>query len=340
MNKIYKALSLISGGLDSMLATKLILNQGIYVEGVNFFSGFCGDHNFCFKNADCGSQSAKKSCDRLGIKLHVVDVFDDFKEVLLNPQHGYGANLNPCLDCKLFMIKKVRDLIEELGFDFFITGEVLGQRPKSQRSDTLPIATKLTGDLVVRPLSAKLLEPTLPEREGWIDRELLYDFSGRTRKPQIALAKKLGINEYLQPAGGCPLTDSHFCDRLKDLWATRGKRDYNLDDILLLHVGRHLRTRPDFKVVVGRNEIENKFFERFTDKWILLQPINYPGASLLVDSVASDEDLDFALSLAGYFGKGKDANKVQIEIKKPGAKEYIVEIIPAKNTDVLQDWYV
>ena len=340
MNKTYKALSLISGGLDSMLATKLMLDQGVQVEGINFFTGFCGDHNFCLKRLEGGSQSAKRVCDRLGIKLHVIDVVDDFKAVLLNPKYGYGANLNPCLDCKLFMITQAKNWVEQHGFDFLITGEVLGQRPKSQRKDTLPLACKLTGDLIVRPLSAKLLESTLPEREGWINRELLCDFSGRSRKSHIDLAEKFGFKEFPQPAGGCPLTDENFCKRLKDLWIHRLDRNYSLDDILLLRIGRHLRIRPDLKVIIGRNEIENNFIADFLDKNILLQAVSYPGALVMIDGNAQEIDLLFIAGLTAYFGKGRNAVTVKVSVKSPGLEERIIEISPLDIKDISQKWYV
>jgi len=340
MNKKYKALSLISGGLDSMLATKLMLDQGVQVEGINFFTGFCGDNGYCFKRLEGGSQGAKWVCDQLGIKLHVIDVVNDFKTVLLNPKYGYGANLNPCLDCKLFMITQAKNWIQQNGYDFLITGEVLGQRPKSQRKDTLPLACKLTGDLIVRPLSAKLLESTLPEREGWINRELLCDFSGRGRKPQIDLAEKFGFKEFPQPAGGCPLTDENFCKRLKDLWIHRLDRNYSLDDILLLRIGRHLRIRPDLKVIIGRNEIENNFIADFLDKNILLQAVSYPGALVMIDGNAQEIDLLFIAGLTAYFGKGRDAVAVKVSVKSPGLEERIIEISPLDIKDISQKWYV
>ena len=336
MNKKYKALSLISGGLDSMLATKLMLDQGVQVEGINFFTGFCGDNGYCFKRLEGGSQGAKWVCDQLGIKLHVIDVVNDFKTVLLNPKYGYGANLNPCLDCKLFMITQAKNWIQQNGYDFLITGEVLGQRPKSQRKDTLPLASKLTGDLIVRPLSAKLLEPTLPEREGWINRELLCDFSGRSRKAQIDLAQKFGFKDFPQPAGGCPLTDENFCKRLKDLWVNRSDRNYSLDDILLLRVGRHLRIRPNLKVIVGRNEIENNFIAGFLGKNILLQVVDCPGALVLLDGKVDEIDLSFVAGIAAYFSKARGAKAAKVLVRSSGLEDRVIEIRPANhNPDAL-----
>lgn len=194
------------------------------------------------------------AAEQLGIKLHIEDISEEYKDIVLNPKHGYGANLNPCLDCKIFMVEKAnamlnkaRQMADEKGFDFIITGEVIGQRPKSQRKQTLPIIARESGadDRLVRPLCAKLLPPTLPEREGWLDREKLYGFNGRNRKPQLALAKQFGFDDFAQPAGGCCfLTDESYSRKLADLWQAQGRKDYELDDIMLLKVGRHIRPAP------------------------------------------------------------------------------------------------
>ena len=171
-----KAVSLISGGLDSMLATKVIMDQGIHVEGINFFTGFCVEgHTHAIRQKDRNKQKRNNSlwvAEQLGIKLHIIDVIDEYKDIVLNPKHGYGQNMNPCLDCKIFMVEKAAAWawMEENDFDFIITGEVMGQRPKSQRKATLPIIARESGaeDRLLRPLSAKNLDPTLPEREGWV----------------------------------------------------------------------------------------------------------------------------------------------------------------------------
>lgn len=340
IKKIYKALSLISGGLDSMLATKLVLNQGVIVEGINFFTGFTGDHNYYCKRFQNGSHGAKWICDKLGIKLHIINVFAKFKLVMHQPKYGYGANLNPCLDCKLFMVMQAKEWMEQHGFDFLITGEVLGQRAKSQRKDTLPLATKITSDLIVRPLSAKLLATTLPEREGWIKRELLCGFSGRSRKPQMDLAQQFGFIEYPQPGGGCLLTDPNFCRRLQDLFNHRLNQGYDLSDILLLRLGRHLRIKPNLKAIIGRDEIENNFIERFSDKHILLQAVDCPGALILLDNDVDDSELMHMARIAAYFSKGRESEKTKIEIRNPKTNSRIIEVAPLKTTDILSAWYI
>ncbi|MBF0471267.1 MAG: tRNA (5-methylaminomethyl-2-thiouridylate)-methyltransferase, partial [Gammaproteobacteria bacterium] len=252
-----RAVALISGGLDSMLAVRAIQNQGIEVEGINFYTGFCVEgHTHAIRNNDRGKEKRNNAlwvAEQLGIKLHIIDIIEEYKNILLNPRHGYGANLNPCLDCKVFMVTKAKQWLEQNNFDFIITGEVVGQRPMSQRAATMPIVSGESGadDLLLRPLSGKNLPPTLPERMGWISRAGLFDFSGRSRKPQIKLAKEYGFRDWATPAGGCCfLTDKHYSSKLQDLWSARGERAYNLDDIMLLKVGRHFRITPSFKVIV------------------------------------------------------------------------------------------
>jgi len=241
MSKQRKAVALISGGLDSLLAAKVMLEQGVHVEGINFYTGFCVEgHTHAIRKKDKAKpkrNNALWSAETLGIKLHIIDIIEEYKDVLINPKHGYGANMNPCLDCKVFMVGKAKEWADENGFDFIITGEVIGQRPMSQRKETMPIISEESGaeDRLLRPLCAQNLPETLPEREGWVNRDELYDFSGRTRKPQMALAEKFGFDDYAQPAGGCCfLTDKAYSVKLTDLWASRGKRDYEIDDIMLL----------------------------------------------------------------------------------------------------------
>ena len=223
MSKQRKAVALISGGLDSMLAAKTIMAQGIHVEGINFFTGFCVEgHTHAIRANNKAKPKRNNSlwvAEQLGMKLHIVDVIEEYKNVLINPKHGYGAHMNPCLDCKIFMVSKAKQWIAENDFDFIITGEVIGQRPMSQRKATMPIVAKESGadDLLLRPLCAKNLPATLPEREGWVDREKLHDFTGRSRKPQISMAEKFGFDDYAQPGGGCCcLTDASYSAKLDD----------------------------------------------------------------------------------------------------------------------------
>ena len=262
-----RALGLLSGGLDSMLASRLLLDLGVEVECVNFHTGFCIQaHTGAMRNAKPGAapprHDALHAAQLLGIKLHMVDIAEDYVRIVTDPKHGYGSNLNPCLDCKIFMVSKAWEMKQKLGFDFIFTGEVVGQRPMSQRRDNLPHIDREAGvkGWLLRPLCALCLPETEPEQRGWVDRQRLLGFNGRGRKPQMALAKQFGISDYPSPAGGCCfLTDESYSRKLRDLWAFRGTKDYTMDDIVLLKAGRHIRPLPTFKIIVGRDETENHF---------------------------------------------------------------------------------
>lgn len=342
-----KAIALISGGLDSMLATKLILEQGIHVEGINFFTGFCVEgHTHAIRKKDQGKQKRNNAlwvAEQLGIKLHIIDIVEEYKNTVLNPKYGYGANLNPCLDCKVFMVGKAKQWMEENNFDFIITGEVIGQRPKSQLKTKMPIVAQESGanDRLVRPLCAKLLAPTLPETAGWIKRELLGDFSGRSRKPQMAMAERLGIEEYAQPAGGCCfLTDKYYSAKLADLWQARGKRAYELDDIMLLKVGRHLRPRDHFKIIIGREEGENNFLEGYRHQFAHLRILSHNGPLALIDGEASAEDMLLAARLLARFCSGRDAQEVQIAVHSHEGAVWNVAVQPMPTDEIPREWYI
>ncbi|MCK4869924.1 MAG: tRNA (5-methylaminomethyl-2-thiouridylate)-methyltransferase [Gammaproteobacteria bacterium] len=331
MNKQRRVLALMSGGLDSLLAAKVMLEQGLHVEGIHFIIGFAGD-----------GASAQKIADMLGIKLHIVDVVAEFQALVAEPKHGYGAYLNPCLDCKIFMVNKALVWALEHDFDFVVTGEVVGQRPKSQRIDTMPVVANESGaeDLLLRPLCAKLLPLTKPEKEGWVEREKLYGISGRTRKPQIELARKFGFKDYPQPAGGCLLCDDKFCDRLQDLWKMSGNKDYTQDEIALLKVGRHLRPRAHFKMIIGRNESENDVLECYRKQYISLHPESHPGPAVLLVGDISDDDLKFAARIMGRFSSGRDAAEIIVKVIKPNGDETELVVEPMTSDDIDPDWYI
>jgi tRNA U34 2-thiouridine synthase MnmA/TrmU len=342
-----KAVSLISGGLDSMLATKVIMEQGVHVEGINFFTGFCVEgHTHAIRKKDRDKPKRNNAlwvAEQLGIKLHIVDVIEEYKDVLLNPKHGYGQNMNPCLDCKGFMVRKAWEWIQAHDFDFIITGEVIGQRPMSQRKDTMPVVARESGagDRLLRPLCARHLPPTLPEREGWVDRDRLYDFSGRSRKPQMALAEQFGFRDYATPAGGCCfLTDKAYSEKLVDMWQHRGNRDYALDDIMLLKVGRHLRPRGHFKLIVARDEGEGKFLEGYRKQFVTLRTLSHGGPLVLVDGEVNDDDLQLAARIAARYGQGREAEAVEIEITRPGAEGVRHTVRPLSADEVPAAWHV
>lgn len=349
-----RALALISGGLDSLLAVRVVQEQGIEVEGINFFTGFCVEgHTHAIRKQDQKKEkrnNALWAAEQLGIKLHIVDVSEEYKDVVLNPKHGYGANLNPCLDCKIFMVSKAmgyvsraREFAADKGFDFIITGEVIGQRPKSQRAATMPVIARESGadDRLLRPLCALNLEPTLPEREGWVDRNRLYGFSGRSRQPQIALARQFGFSDWAQPAGGCCfLTDENYSRKLADLWTARGERRYELDDIMLLKVGRHIRLEPHYKLIVGREEGENNFLEGYRREFHHIRMLSHNGPLTLVDGQPSDEDLLMAARVAGRFGQGRDADEIEVEIVRKDGVAKQVKVVPMRTEEVPESWYL
>ncbi len=344
-----KAVALISGGLDSMLATKVIMDQGVHVEGVNFFTGFCVEgHTHAIRQKDKSKDKRNNAlwvAETLGIKLHIIDVIEEYKDVLLNPKHGYGQNMNPCLDCKIFMVNKALawSWAEEHNFDFVITGEVIGQRPKSQRKETMPIIAKQSGadDRLLRPLCAKLLPETLPEREGWVNRDELFDFHGRNRKPQIELAQKLGFEDWSQPAGGCCfLTDKSYSDKLGDMWRSRNSRDYSLDDIMLLKVGRHLRPKPHFKLIISREAGENNYLSGYKNEFISLDPVSHNGALTLIDGDVNQEDIEYAASIVARYSQGREAELVEVAIREPSGKAYTLQVKPLLPTDIKKSWHV
>ncbi|GAB6067062.1 hypothetical protein JCM13664_03800 [Methylothermus subterraneus] len=344
MSQQRKAIALISGGLDSMLAAKVIQAQGIYVEGINFFTGFCVEgHTHAIRQRD--RKKAKRNnalwvAEQLGIKLHILDVSEEYKEIVINPKYGYGAHLNPCLDCKIFMVRKAKQWLIEHGFDFIVTGEVIGQRPKSQRKDTMPLVACESGadDLLLRPLCAKHLPPTKPEREGWVDRNRLYDFCGRNRKPQMELAKAFGLTDYAQPAGGCCfLTDENYSRKLADLWQARGDKRYELDDILLLKVGRHLRPRPQFKLIIAREEGESRFLSGYKKRFAHLYPLSHPGPLALIDGHPTAEDLILAARIVARYSQGREAEEVEVLAATP-QEEYRFRIAPLKPYEIPEEW--
>lgn len=265
-----KAVGLFSGGLDSLLAQRLIQNQGIDVHTISFVSAFFGN-----------PARLQAQADRYGFNLTIVDITEDYMDVVKNPRFGYGKNMNPCIDCKIFMISKAAKWAEEIGARFVFTGEVLGQRPMSQLRNSLNCIEKNTGlkGKLLRPLCAKRMEPTEAEINGWVDREQLLDFHGRGRDQQMALAAEWGIDDYASPAGGCLLTFSNYVEKLRDLLA----HDPNpsVTDLRLLKVGRHFRI-GESRILVGKNLSDNQ----------KLRELAEPGDAILrVDSVSSPSTL-------------------------------------------------
>ena len=318
-----KALALLSGGLDSRLAVRMMQEQNIDMIALNYVTPFCN----CTAKTSCMSE-ARKASREYGIPLKVIPMFDDFIKVVQKPKYSYGRGLNPCLDCRILMFKKAASLMDEEGASFLITGEVLGERPMSQRLDAIATIERdsgLTG-LIVRPLSAQLFEPTIPEKEGWIDRSKLLKISGRSRRPQIKLAAELGVDDYPCPAGGCLLTEKHFADKLRHLFELR--EDPSKNDVLLLKVGRHFSGDSGAtQIVVGRDENENKRLEDLSTNTDWLVTIDdWTGPTTLVRGDAiSDLDLEKAATLAARYGKGRDEDQVDSTCRFLGETERVIK---------------
>lgn len=285
-----KGIGLFSGGLDSIIAVKVVQEQGIDVVGVTFSTPFFGPHK------------AKAAADRIGLQLNVLDITGEHLAMLRAPRYGYGRNMNPCIDCHALMLKKAGERMQELQADFIFTGEVLGQRPMSQTKQSLHIVAKNSGfeAFIVRPLSAKLLPVTRPEQEGKLDREKLLDIQGRGRKRQIALAGQYGIKEYSNPAGGCLLTDPMFSRRLRDLF--EHDNDPGIRDIELLKYGRHFRIGGKTKVIVGRNKRDNEnILSLSNDADMVIHVRDYPGPKALVPYGCDQRHLGAAASLCVFY---------------------------------------
>ena len=308
-----KAVGLLSGGLDSTLAAKLVKEQGLDVEAVTFVTPFCS----------CGSQ-ASQAAKTLNIPLKVFDEGKDYLKMVRNPKFGYGRNMNPCVDCKIFMLKKAKRYAKEIGAKFVFTGEVLGQRPMSQHKQELDLIEKEAGltRKIVRPLSAKLLPKTEAERFGLINSNQLEDISGRSRKRQLEMAKKFNIVNFPSPAGGCLLTEQEFAKKLKDLF--KHKTRVSLRDVSLLKVGRHFRLGPN-KIVVGRNEKENMFLQKnkLKSEYIFEVPI-YGSPTTLLTGPKAKKVIQKAAELTAFYSDNKN-KQVRVKFgKKDLAKEIIV----------------
>ncbi len=316
-----RAISMFSGGLDSQLSVCVIRAQGIDVEAVVFDSPFFD------------TTPAEKAAAALDLKLHIVDFSDELFALLKSPPHGFGSNMNPCIDCHANMMRKCYEMLPSLDASFIITGEVLAQRPMSQNRQSLFVVAKESGcaELVLRPLSAKLLEPTKPELEGWVDREKLYDFSGRARKPQMELAKKFGITDFPSPAGGCRLTEPNFSKRLSELMKNEGlvKRDINL-----LKLGRHFRLRDNVKLIVGRNAADNaKLKSMVNETEYFLTVDNIPGPVAILSGNAESDDINIAAGICARYCDSKENENVDIVVWKDGESS-VLNVLPLSQQEI------
>jgi len=321
----HKTVALFSGGLDSILAILTILKQGIEVKAITFMTHFGCDTSI----KSFYSQTPLSIADRFGFAVELHSLFDTFLEIVKNPKFGYGRNINPCIDCRILMLKEAKAVMDTIGADFIITGEVLGQRPMSQRRDTLNVIDREAGTIgyVLRPLSAKLLKITVPEEKGIVNRDMLYDFSGRSRKQQIALAKEYGLTDYPAPAGGCLLTEPNYAHRLKDLLAHNP--DSQFKEIEMLKIGRHFRFSPSCKIIVGRDKAENDTIKSLSENSdCLLKVEGYGSPITLVTGEITGETLRTAASLCARYSDAKHLSGVEV-IVVDGGDTFRLRVSPA-----------
>lgn len=326
-------IGLLSGGLDSAVAVRVVQEAGAAVECIHFFTGFCvsGHHSRVGRTDRAIANSALQVAAELGVPVELCDISNDYLDIVLNPRYGYGANINPCIDCRIFMLIKARELMRERGAEFVFTGEVIGQRPMSQMRRTLDLIERNTGleGRLLRPLSARLLPETIPEREGRLDRGRLLDLQGRSRKRQIELAHRYGVTTYTQPGGGCCfLTDEAYARKFRDLVSHMEEPSLTMDDILILGVGRHFRLAENVKAVIGRDEIENTFLERYTDgRWTAVAK-DHPGP-LAIMFGEGDRDVRRTIAmLVARFSDGKHEERVTVEFERDGELSELV-VAPA-----------
>ena len=328
-----KAVALYSGGLDSTLAVLVMQRQGIEVTAITFLNHFgcdISDRSSCSKDPFAASE-------KFGFKVKLSHLSEKFLDIVKNPKYGHGKNMNPCLDCRILMLKEAKELMKILGADFLITGEVLGQRPMSQRKECFPMIDKAADvkGMLIRPLSAKLLPVTIPEEKGLIDRELLHDFNGRSRKPQMALANELGLMEYPSPAGGCLLTEPNYSYKLKDL--LEHNRDPEYKDINFLRVGRHFRYSADCKIIIGRHKEENLTIKSLAapdDLLLKVEDFGSPTAILLGN--VTDDAISAAASMCARYSDAKHLPEINVSVFK-NEKKYHIKVHPAN--DYILDYY-
>ncbi len=322
MTKV-KAVSLFSGGLDSILAVKLIQNQGIEVFAFNIKSPFSA-----LKNE--GASEAELAAKQLNIPLEVVDAGKEYIKMVKHPKHGYGKNINPCIDCKIFFFKLAKKYAKQIDADFLFTGEVLGERPMSQHLPQLKIIEEEAGlkGKLLRPLSAKLLSETAAERKGLVDRSKLLDISGRSRKPQLKLAAEFGVKWYPSPAGGCLLTCKEYAEKLSDLY--EHKKTVSASDVALLSVGRHFRLGKN-KVIVGRNQAENKLIlekKGLNDFYFELPDV--VGPNTLLQGPKTKKAIELAAGLTVYYSDAK-THKASVTYGRKSLNKIMVATTPSEN---------
>jgi len=319
-----------SGGLDSLLATRVVTDLGIEVVGLHFTAPFITPLTAPEKTVTLQRRAAE-----LGIPLRTIDVWPAYRTILENPRYGHGKNLNPCIDCKIFFLREAGKIMRAEGFAFVFTGEVLGQRPMSQNRPSLDAIAKHSelGDRLLRPLTAKNLPPTAPEIAGLIDRERLYDFTGRSRKAQMALANRLGLTDPPGAAGGCLLTDAIYSRRLRRLLGR--KADIDHQDLHLLTIGRHLLLPGGGRLIVSRNATENDLLLKLRSAGeVFLEPDDWPGPSALLLDESSAQSLSLALGLMWRWGKAPTDGRARAFRRGREAAESVAQALTPAESEI------
>jgi len=331
------AVALISSGLDSILAAQIISNQEIDVRGVLFY--------FSFDNLYIKIKQGE--LDNVFNSLHIPVDYIDLTEQMVgllqsDPIHGFGSGINPCIDCHSMMLKRADEVRKKIKADFLITGDVVGQRPMSQKEPVLRHIEKAADvkGLVLRPLSARLLEESIPEKKGWVDRKKLYGITGRSRKEQFKLAEQLGIKKYETPAGGCILTDPEFSKRVKIFRKKRGKENLTAQDLILMRYGRHFWIKDTIQVVTGRNESENEMLQSFTGQRWVFEAVDIPGPLVLASGIKEQEDIEQVGKIVSRYCSKKPSSvvKVKYENKIKRVSGY-VDAAPVGEEE-LEEWRV
>ena len=322
-----KAVGMLSGGLDSILAVRVMLEQGIDVTAVYVRTGLTYARRDRLTGEQPSPPSAPEQAARsLGLELVTIDAFDDYIPVILNPKHGYGSAMNPCVDCRIFLLQQARKWMEKHNHQFIFTGEVVAQRPNSQMRASLKVVESESGleGLLLRPLSAKLLQPTIPEKRGWVNRDELYGFQGRSRKPQMALARRFGITDYPQPAGGsCFLVDPNYARRLEDFLRHEGADVLTTQHAFLLSLGRHLRLSSGRKVIVGRHQGENAYIADRTAEGVLMTTVDKPGPTTLVMGNPTRGEIEQAARITVRYAGIREDTAARVSVRADSSEEII-----------------
>jgi tRNA-specific 2-thiouridylase len=330
-NEPIKAVGMLSGGLDSTLAIRVMLEQNVQVTALHLRTAF----SYVERSRVAGRGPAMRSdaewaAATLGVALEVIDVSDDYLSLVLNPRYGYGSGMNPCVDCRIFLLQRAKAWMEEHDYHFVFTGEVVGQRPKSQMRSSLNTVERESGlrGYLLRPLSAQLLPPTVPEQRGWVDRSKLHAFSGRGRKAQIALAEQFGITGYAQPSGGCCyLIDRTYARRMRDFLAHERGDAMTSEQAQLLAVGRHLRLASGRKVIVGRHERENEYLDACDIEGVWLTTVDHPGPTTLVPGRPTREEIELAAQITASYSDGGREPTVRLYVYNEASRQGQAEVL-------------